>query len=79
MPEKRNSRIAITIEPTLQNLMIDVINEEGQTISDYGRGLIVSDLTRRGKLTPQIWAEIATDTAFTHKLSAIQDAARQMA
>jgi hypothetical protein len=60
VPEKRDCRITANLETTFQLLAQRVCSEEGVTISDYIRKLIIQDLDRRGKLTHELLLRLAT-------------------
>lgn len=50
MSSKRTDRIAITIEPTVREIAEMLAAKKGQSLSDYGRSLVINDLHSRGLL-----------------------------
>lgn len=48
--ELRVVPVMVRLEPSLHDLLIDILNEESEMASAYLRGLLVKELQRRGKL-----------------------------
>lgn len=61
MSQNKQSQIVINIEPALLGLVTKIITEEDYSLSGYGRSLVISDLTKRGLLTSEVWQIIQAD------------------
>lgn len=56
----RISRLASYIEPDLQLLVQREAEQSGDTISNWMRKLILEDLMKKGKITPELMLKLAS-------------------
>lgn len=70
MSQNKRSQIVINIEPALLGLVTKITTEEDYSLSGYGRSLVISDLTKRGMLTSEVWQIIQADYVPKDKVTA---------